>query len=132
MRSHFVNGATAQPSASAVLTAKATASRLMTAMYQLPEIEMVPTDRLITNLAMTGVRDVQAARGLALLPEAELGIEQIGVEETALLQALKEGWIAGAGLDVYEREPEVHPSLLAAPSAVLLPHVGSATVETRE
>lgn len=54
------------------------------------------------------------------------------VDEEALADALAEGRIFAAGLDVYEKEPEVHPSLLAAPSAVLLPHVGSATVETRE
>jgi glyoxylate reductase len=46
--------------------------------------------------------------------------------------ALAEGRIFAAGLDVYEKEPEVHPDLLSAPSAVLLPHVGSATMETRE
>jgi glyoxylate reductase len=54
------------------------------------------------------------------------------VDEGALAKALAEGRIFAAGLDVYEKEPEVHPDLLAAPSAVLLPHVGSATMETRE
>lgn len=45
-------------------------------------------DRLIMNLAMSAVRDVQATRGLALLPEAELGIEQIGAEATTLVEAI--------------------------------------------
>ena len=54
------------------------------------------------------------------------------VDEGALAEYLAEGRIFAAGLDVYEKEPEIHPSLLAAPSAVLLPHLGSATVETRE
>ena len=54
------------------------------------------------------------------------------VDEGALASALSEGVIFAAGLDVYEKEPAVHPGLLAAPSAVLLPHIGSATVETRE
>ena len=45
--------------------------------------------------------------------------------------ALEEGTIFAAGIDVYEREPEVHPRLLAAPHAVLLPHIGSATEATR-
>jgi glyoxylate reductase len=53
------------------------------------------------------------------------------VDEAALAAALLEGRIAGAGLDVYEKEPEVHPDLLRCPSAVLAPHIGSATVETR-
>lgn len=54
------------------------------------------------------------------------------VDEAALAAALAEGRIGGAGLDVYEREPAVDPALLVAPNAVLLPHLGSATLETRE
>ena len=53
------------------------------------------------------------------------------VDEAALADALHRGEIGGAGLDVYEHEPRVHPHLLTAPGAVLLPHVGSATVATR-
>jgi glyoxylate reductase len=53
------------------------------------------------------------------------------VDEVALCDALESGHLAGAGLDVYEREPEIEPRLLAIHSAVLLPHIGSATVETR-
>ncbi|HET6967907.1 MAG TPA: NAD(P)-dependent oxidoreductase, partial [Ornithinibacter sp.] len=51
--------------------------------------------------------------------------------ESALVVALEAGEIAGAGLDVFEDEPRVHPGLLARDDVVLLPHVGSATVETR-
>ena len=54
------------------------------------------------------------------------------VDEDALATALAEGKIAGAGLDVYEREPEVHPRLLALEQVVLLPHMGSGTTEARE
>jgi glyoxylate reductase len=54
------------------------------------------------------------------------------VEEEALVEALSSGHLAGAGLDVYEREPQVHPGLLPLPNVVLLPHLGSATRETRE
>ena len=54
------------------------------------------------------------------------------VDEGALAEALAEGRIFAAGLDVYEKEPEVHPGLLRAPGTVLLPHLGSATTETRE
>jgi glyoxylate reductase len=53
------------------------------------------------------------------------------VDEEALAEALEEGRIYAAGIDVYEEEPAVHPRLLAAPRTVLLPHIGSATVETR-
>jgi lactate dehydrogenase-like 2-hydroxyacid dehydrogenase len=53
------------------------------------------------------------------------------VDEAALVQALQNGTIAGAGLDVYEQEPEVHPGLLELENVVLLPHLGSATTETR-
>jgi len=53
------------------------------------------------------------------------------VDEEALAIALEEGAIFAAGLDVYEREPEVHPRLLAAPRTVLFPHIGSASLATR-
>ena len=53
------------------------------------------------------------------------------VNEPELVQALKEGWIAGAALDVYEEEPKVHPGLLPLPNVVLAPHIASASRETR-
>jgi lactate dehydrogenase-like 2-hydroxyacid dehydrogenase len=53
------------------------------------------------------------------------------VDESALARALRDGTIAGAGLDVFEHEPDVHPELLELENVVLLPHLGSATVETR-
>jgi lactate dehydrogenase-like 2-hydroxyacid dehydrogenase len=53
------------------------------------------------------------------------------VDEDALVHALRDRTIAGAGLDVYEHEPTVHPGLLELENVVLLPHLGSATVETR-
>ncbi len=54
------------------------------------------------------------------------------VDEAALADALAEGRIFAAGLDVYEEEPKVHPKLLELENAVLAPHVGSASVETRD
>jgi glyoxylate reductase len=53
------------------------------------------------------------------------------VDESALVRALREGWIAGAGLDVYENEPKLAPGLRECRNAVLSPHLGSATVTTR-
>ena len=53
------------------------------------------------------------------------------VDEKALVRALLEKRLAGAGLDVYEREPEIEPELMSLPNVVLLPHIGSASVETR-
>ena len=53
------------------------------------------------------------------------------MDEEALVGALKSKTIAGAGLDVFEHEPHLHPELAKLNSVVLLPHVGSATGETR-
>ena len=53
------------------------------------------------------------------------------VDEAALLRALRSGEIAGAGLDVYEHEPVLEPGLADLDNAVLIPHLGSATIETR-
>ena len=74
------------------------------------------------------------ARRLALLqPHAILVNTARGevIDEAALAEMLKSGKLAGAGLDVYEREPAIHPDLIGLPNAVLLPHMGSATVESR-
>jgi len=74
------------------------------------------------------------ARRLALMkPDAVLVNTSRGpvVDEEALAVALEEGAIFAAGLDVYEREPEVHSRLLVAPRTVLLPHIGSASLATR-
>ena len=53
------------------------------------------------------------------------------IREEALAIALEEGRLGAAGLDVYLEEPAIHPRLLAAPRTVLLPHIGSATLEAR-
>jgi glyoxylate reductase len=53
------------------------------------------------------------------------------VDEAALVDAIKTGIIAGAGLDVYELEPAIHPALAQLKQVVLLPHLGSATLHAR-
>jgi glyoxylate reductase len=74
------------------------------------------------------------ARRLALMKRSAVLVNTARgpvVDEEALAVALEDGTIFAAGIDVYEREPAVHPRLLAAPHAVLLPHIGSATEATR-
>ncbi len=53
------------------------------------------------------------------------------IDEAALVRALHRGTVGGAGLDVFQGEPDIHPDFMTAPNTVLLPHLGSATVETR-
>ncbi len=54
------------------------------------------------------------------------------IDEQSLIKALKEGWIAGAALDVYEEEPLIDSELMKMENVILAPHIGSATIETRE
>jgi len=67
-------------------------------------------------------------RGAFLINTARGGI----LDETVAMDLLHAGHLGGVGLDVYEGEPQFHPEWLKAPNTVLLPHLGSATVETRE
>ena len=77
---------------------------------------------------LIGAEELRAMRPTAHLVNTARGPV---VDEDALVAALEAGEIAGAGLDVFEDEPRVHPGLLGRDDVVLLPHVGSATVETR-
>ena len=77
---------------------------------------------------------ILGAEALAALHEAAYVINTARgdvVDEAALVAALNAGAIGGAGLDVYQCEPEINPAILAARNTVLLPHLGSATVESR-
>jgi glyoxylate reductase len=79
-------------------------------------------------------RHLIGARELALMkPTATFVNTARGavVDEAALAEALRDGVITAAGLDVFEDEPQVHPGLLVLENVVLVPHLGSATVETR-
>jgi glyoxylate reductase len=102
----------------------------------LPLDELLATsDVLAIHAPLTpDTRHIIDARALALMkPTAYLVNVARGplVDEAALVDALRNGVIAGAGLDVFEREPEVHAGLLELENVVMAPHIGSATVETR-
>ncbi len=74
------------------------------------------------------------AERLKLLPDHALIINTSRgpvIDEKALVDALRQGSIGGAGLDVFENEPKVEPGLLETPNTVLLPHIGSATYKSR-
>jgi glyoxylate reductase len=88
---------------------------------------------LHTNLTEETRHLINAERLQEMKPTAVLVNTSRGpvIDEAALAQALKEGQIFAAGLDVFENEPEVHPDLLDLENVVVIPHLGSATVDTR-
>ena len=88
---------------------------------------------LHTNLTEETRHLINAERLHAMKPTAVLVNTSRGpiVDEAALANALREGVIFAAGLDVFEREPEIHPALLELDNVVVIPHLGSATVDTR-
>lgn len=77
---------------------------------------------------MIDERELKMMKDTAILVNASRGPV---INENMLVKALKEGWIAGAALDVYEREPEMEEGLAELDNAVLAPHLGSASIETR-
>jgi glyoxylate reductase len=106
------------------------------------EAQRLPLEELLATADVVSLhcpltpetRHLVGAEQLALMrPTAYLVNTARGpvVDEEALVEALRAGSIAGAGLDVYEDEPRVHPGLLELDTVVLLPHLGSATEETR-
>jgi glyoxylate reductase len=106
------------------------------------EAERLPLDELLASADVVSLhcpltpetRHLIGARELALMkPTATFVNTARGavVDEPALTAALREGRIAAAGLDVYEHEPAVDPGLLELENVVLVPHLGSATIETR-
>jgi glyoxylate reductase len=83
----------------------------------IPETRHLIDERALRLMKKTAIL-VNAARGPI-------------VDEAALVKALMEGWIAGAGLDVFEEEPKIHPGLLPLKNVVLAPHIASASLDTR-
>jgi len=88
---------------------------------------------LHTNLTpearhLIGERTLRLMRKSAIVVNAARGPI---VDEAALARALRESWIAGAGLDVFEEEPKIHPDLLLLSNVVLAPHIASASRDTR-
>ena len=81
-----------------------------------------------TTHHLIGARELASMRPTSLLINTARGPI---VDEEALVDALKAGLIAGAGLDVYEQEPAIHSGLAQLRQVVLLPHLGSATLHTR-
>jgi len=83
----------------------------------IPETRHLINERTLRLMKKTAIL-VNAARGPI-------------VDEAALVRALKEGWIAGAGLDVFEEEPKIHPGLLGLTNVTVAPHIASASLDTR-
>jgi glyoxylate reductase len=77
---------------------------------------------------LIGERTLRLMRKSAIVVNAARGPI---VDEAVLARALREGWIAGAGLDVFEEEPKIHPDLLPLQNVVLAPHIASASRDTR-
>jgi glyoxylate reductase len=96
---------------------------------------MARSDIITLHCPLTAETDqiINAARIAMMKPDAYIINSSRGelIDENALIEALQARRIAGAGLDVYTHEPAIDPRLLALENAVLLPHLGSATVEGR-
>jgi glyoxylate reductase len=97
----------------------------------LAEADFVSLHTNLTDETRHLIDDVRLGR---MKPTAVLVNTSRGpvIDEAALAEALRDGVIFAAGLDVFEREPEVHPGLLELDNVVIIPHLGSATVKTRE
>ncbi len=98
--------------------------------HLLAEADVISLQGPLTDATrhLIGARELGLMRPTAVLVNTARGPV---VDEGELATALEDGSIFAAGIDVFEREPQVHPQLLTAPRAVLLPHIGSATTATR-
>ena len=103
-------------------------SRSLQDLLRVADIVTIHVPLTPTTHHLIGARELAWMKPTAFLINTARGPI---VDENALVEALKRGTIAGAGLDVYEQEPAVHPALSQLKQVVLLPHLGSATLHAR-
>ncbi len=107
-----------------------------------PPAIFMPLEELLSTSHVVSLHTPMSRANRHLLNEERLRRMPVGaflintargplVDEAALVRVLEDGHLGGAGLDVFEEEPAVHPGLLERENVVLLPHIGSATEETR-
>lgn len=87
----------------------------------------VPLNEATTH--MIGAEEFKKMKKTAIIINTARGPV---IDEAAMADALEKGEITGAGLDVFEKEPEIHPFLLKSDKAVIVPHIGSGSVQSRE
>jgi lactate dehydrogenase-like 2-hydroxyacid dehydrogenase len=101
-----------------------------------PEDLMPHCDFLVFHCVSTPqTRKMLTAARIALLPDGAIVVNASRgavIDDDALIAALKSGKVAAAGLDVYNNEPDIHPEYREIPNTFLMPHIGSATKETRD
>jgi glyoxylate reductase len=111
------------------------AERELKASYTEPDVLLRESDFVsLHTLFIPATRHLIDERALRLMKKTAILVNAARgpiVDEAALVQALTEGWIAGAGLDVFEEEPRIHPGLLPLQNVVLAPHIASASLDTR-
>jgi len=111
------------------------AERELRATYAEPDVLFRESDFVsLHTLLVAETRHLVNERTLRLMKKTAILVNAARgpiVDEAALVRALSEGWIAGAGLDVFEEEPKIHPGLLPLKNVVLAPHIASASLDTR-
>jgi len=117
------------------IRADAATERELRASYAEPDTLLRESDFVsLHTLFIPETRHLIDERALRLMKKTAILVNAARgpiVHEAALVRALTEGWIAGAGLDVFEEEPKIHPGLLPLKNVVLAPHIASASLDTR-
>ena len=117
------------------IRAEAAAEREVKATYADAETLLRDSDFVsLHTLFIPETRHLINERNLRLMKKTAILVNAARgpiVDEAALVKALTEGWIAGAGLDVFEEEPKIHPGLLPLKNVTLAPHIASASLDTR-